>query len=106
MLLAMRLESWGHEVRRVSRAVAALASLQEFRPDVFLVDLEPPNDFDLLRSVRRSSPSLPVVVISERASTRTLVDAMQLGAYAFFVHPLEDEELRDELEQLTSRGGR
>jgi two-component system chemotaxis response regulator CheB len=69
----------------------ALAKIAERRPDVVVLDLEMPelDGFGTLSELRRSDPTLPVVLFSsvdERVAAATL-EALSLGATDFVVKP-------------------
>ncbi len=76
-----------------SEAIAAL-SLNTYA--VVLVDLMMPqiSGLDLLREVRRVSPSTVVVIMTAYATIQTAVDAMRLGAFDYVQKPFTNEEVR------------
>lgn len=76
------------------RAGLALAETQD--PDVALVDLMMPGEFDglgLLERLRQKSPDLPVVMMSGRAALADAVRATRLGAFTFLEKPLTPESV-------------
>lgn len=70
-----------------------LLARQQF--DVIFMDLFLPdgNGMDLLHSVRKSSPDLPVVVMTGQATIELAVEAMKAGAFDFLVKPFEHMDL-------------
>ncbi len=93
---AKALERSGFTVRGVSDGAAALACLQDFRPDVVLVDHLLPgglSGMELLRYLQRRSPDLPVILVTGHGDERLAVQAMKLGAFTYLPKPLDFEEL-------------
>jgi two-component system chemotaxis response regulator CheB len=85
----------------------ALERLDRARPDVVVLDLDMPemNGFETLEAIRRTHPTLPVIVFSHLTSagaTATL-DALALGATGFALKPradgigLAEEQVRNDL---------
>jgi DNA-binding NtrC family response regulator len=79
--------------------------------DLILLDIKMPgmDGLRVLQTVRESSPSLPVVMISGHGTIETAVEATRLGAYDFLAKPLDRERLiivvrnATELKQLRER---
>ena len=79
--------------------------------DLILLDIKMPgmDGMRVLQTVRESSPSLPVVMISGHGTIETAVEATRLGAYDFLAKPLDRERLiivvrnATELKQLRER---
>lgn len=90
-MLAMFLESRGHEVQAAADGAGALALLSE-EPDVRLVlsDLRMAqmNGLDLLEKVRQQHPETPVVLMTAYATVQSVVAAMNAGAYDYLTKPL------------------
>jgi len=84
---------------------AALEALKRRSPDLVLLDLRLPDmsGIEVLSSIRKSHPDLPVVLFSAYGTVDAVVKAMKLGAYDFVEKPLDVEHLmivvRNALEQ-------
>ena len=83
--------------------VDAIAKTLKLRPDVITLDLEMPNmdGFTFLRWLMKERPT-PVLVISSRSDSRSVLRALELGAVDFLAKPESRisrsiEALRDEL---------
>ena len=65
--------------------------------DIVLTDIRMPDigGMKVLRDVKRVKPSLPVVIITGYATTKSAVQAMKLGAEEYIEKPFEPEELID-----------
>ncbi len=93
---ARALERKGFALRGVGEGAAALACLEEFRPDVVLVDHLLPgglSGMELLRYLQRRTPDLPVILVTGHGDERLAVQAMKLGAFTYLPKPLDFEEL-------------
>ncbi len=63
--------------------------------DIVLTDIRMPDigGMRVLRDVKRVKPSLPVLIITGYATTKSAVQAMKLGAADYIEKPFEPEEL-------------
>jgi two-component system response regulator PilR (NtrC family) len=64
--------------------------------DVVLCDVTMPDGsgLDLLREIKATEPSPPVVMMTAYTSTKTAIDAMKLGAADYVSKPFDVEELK------------
>lgn len=72
-----------------------LAQLKTFRPDVMVLDLRLP-DTDgvaLLQDIRKTHPTLPVVVTTAYMSMEPLMSVLDLEHSAYLVKPFDLNEL-------------
>jgi two-component system response regulator HydG len=74
-------------------ALAALRAASR-APDAVLTDLHMPgmSGLELLEAVRDAWPTLPVVMMTGKATVTSAVEAMRLGAYDYVVKPFEPIE--------------
>jgi two-component system response regulator QseB len=94
----------GHSVDWVRDGRAALAALaQPF--DVILLDLGLPrvDGMDVLRRVRRSGVTTPVLVLSARDTPAERVTGLDAGADDYLIKPFEVEELLARVRALQRR---
>jgi two-component system response regulator HydG len=72
--------------------------------DVILLDLRLPggSGVEILREIRRRRPEAITIVMTGFATVQSAVQAMKLGAYDYITKPFNFEELRLELERVTS----
>jgi len=82
----------------------AYRALQDGHVDVVLLDLRLPgnNGLDVLREIKRRCPEAVVIVMTGFATVQSAVQAMKLGAYDYITKPFNFDELRLELERVTS----
>lgn len=85
-----------YEVEHVDLGKKALEAYHAKRPDVMLLDLMLPDmdGMEVLRQIRESDPTLPVIMITAHGSVQTAVNAMQGGAGDFLVKPFNAERLK------------
>src|SRR5690242_4277479 len=85
-----------YDVTTAPDAAAATALLDGRRFDVVLTDVRMPGEsgFDLLATVKRSSPATSVVMMTGFASISDAVEAIRRGAFDYVAKPLEAEEVR------------
>jgi two-component system nitrogen regulation response regulator NtrX len=88
------LTSEGYEVRDAAEGAVGLARATESAPDVVLLDLMIPGEFDglaTLERLRQSNPDVPVIMMSGKAGLSDAVKATKLGAFNFLEKPLSPE---------------
>jgi chemosensory pili system protein ChpA (sensor histidine kinase/response regulator) len=89
----------GYQVVLAKDGVDALEQLQEFPPDVMLVDIEMPrmDGFDLTRNVRNDEryKSIPIIMITSRTAEKHRRHAAELGVDAYLGKPYQEDELLD-----------
>ncbi|HEY1774491.1 MAG TPA: nitrogen regulation protein NR(I) [Gammaproteobacteria bacterium] len=85
----------GHEVRLFASAEEAQQALTGAVPAVLVSDVRLPgaSGFDLLKSVRRDHPKLPVIVVTAHADLESAVTAYQGGAFEYLPKPFDVDEL-------------
>ncbi len=122
MLIAGILRDEGHGTREAADSDAALEALATRRPGLVILDIWLQNSrldgLEVLHSIKREHPTVPVVVISGHGTIETAVTAIKLGAYDFVEKPfkadrlilvveraIEAAMLRQENEELRVRAG-
>jgi DNA-binding response OmpR family regulator len=75
---------------------AALQKMKLNKYDLIFLDLKMPkrNGMEVLESIKRLYPNIPVVMITGYASIETAVEATQKGAFDFIPKPFTPEELK------------
>jgi CheY-like chemotaxis protein len=96
-LIKVNLELEGFEVRTAEDGEAALAAMQEFRPDVVTLDVVMPRlgGFETLERLRAdpATEDIPVVVVTGRAQGADVARGEALGVDASLTKPFEPAEL-------------
>jgi len=87
----------GYQVLTATDGVDALEKMQEFTPDVMILDIEMPrmDGFALVRELRRVplTENLPIIMITSRTANKHREYAMQLGVNTYLGKPYQEDEL-------------
>jgi DNA-binding NtrC family response regulator len=91
----------GMKANSVATAEEALEVLEHSPVDIMLTDLMLPRTqgMDLLKRVRETHPSVPVIVLTQYGTIDSAVAATRLGAIDYVTKPFRIEELRSRLER-------
>ncbi|MBD3624362.1 MAG: sigma-54-dependent Fis family transcriptional regulator, partial [Rhodobacteraceae bacterium] len=91
------LEDEGHTVRLAWDSDSAYAEINREPPDLVILDIwlkdSKHDGIDILKSVRRDNPSIPVVIISGHGNIEIAVAAVKQGAYDFIEKPFNIDQL-------------
>ena len=95
-VLAMMLGREGYEVRPFVAAPALLQALEEGAFDLLISDLRMPevDGLEVLRSVRKVDPELPVILLTAHGSVSSAISAMREGAFDYVEKPFDNDELK------------
>src|SRR5205823_1503301 len=80
-VLAETFREQGHRTTIMHTGEAALSHLEGDRPDAVILDILLPhmNGIEVLRAIRAKGSTLPVIIISGRATPQQLKEARRLG---------------------------
>jgi two-component system response regulator QseB len=103
--LEFAIRRWGDTSEWVRDGVAALAAAKSIPFDLVLLDLGLPRlgGIDVLKSLKRDSLEVPVIVISARDALDDRVQGLDLGADDYLVKPFELEELAARIRSVRRR---
>lgn len=106
-LLSIRLRAEGYEVEAVESAHKALATLNQFSPDLVVTDLrmDKMDGIGLLKELQTRSPGLRVIIITAHGTIPDAVTATQHGAFGFLTKPIDKDELIDLVERALRISG-
>ena len=94
----------GYEVCLAYNAVQALGLLQEFRPNMILLDVMLPkiDGLTLLRKIRMDPAlaDIPTLVVSAKSQIKEQQAARQAGADEFLAKPFSLQQLREAMASL------
>src|SRR6185369_1754364 len=105
-LLSMRLTAAGYRVTAVDSAEAALTRLAVERPQLVLSDVQLPglDGLGLFDAIRKSHPSLPVILLTAHGTIPDAVAATSRGVYTYLTKPFDGKALLDTIAQALSLG--
>jgi len=85
-----------YEVHVAGTAREGLRQLDDFAPDLVLLDLNLPDrhGFEVLQAVRERDASIKVIVITAHGGVQVAVEAMKAGAYDFLSKPVALDALK------------
>ncbi|MEO1001341.1 MAG: sigma-54 dependent transcriptional regulator, partial [Pseudomonadota bacterium] len=96
-LVADILEDEGHGTRTAADADGAFAAINERAPDLIILDIwlqdSRMDGIEILKSVQRDNPDIPVVIISGHGNIEIAVAAVKQGAYDFIEKPFNIDQL-------------
>jgi two-component system, sensor histidine kinase and response regulator len=85
-----------YDVATAGDGARGLERVQEFRPDLVVVDLKMPglSGLEVLERIHDADPTIVPIVITGYATVSSAVEAMKRGAYDFLPKPFTPEEFR------------
>ena len=96
-LVADILRDEGHTTREASDADGALSQINAAPPALIILDIwlqgSRMDGIEVLKSVKRDNPDIPVVIISGHGNIEIAVAAIQQGAYDFIEKPFTTDQL-------------
>lgn len=95
-ILQVAFEKAGYEVTIAEDAAQALQFIQEKTPDCVLSDVTMPgmNGHELLRTIKASHESLPVIIMTAFGTIPAAVNAIRKGAFEYVTKPFDLESLK------------
>jgi diguanylate cyclase (GGDEF)-like protein/PAS domain S-box-containing protein len=95
MSFRVYLEDNGYLVQTAEHGSQGLAYFRAGTTDLVLVDLRMPevDGLEVLATVRQESPETPVIVVSGAGTLSDSVEALRLGAWDYFIKPIQDMEV-------------
>src|SRR5947207_324257 len=84
----------GYEVVAASNAPQGLAAASKNDIQVVITDWKMPNGngMEIVKSLHRSKPHVPVILMTGHHTTEAAIEAMKLGAYDYIVKPFDPPE--------------
>ena len=94
-LLQALLEKHRHRVNIAEGAAEALDLMKEKAYNLVLSDMvmEDTSGIELLRRINERFPGTPFILMTAYGSIETAIQALELGAYAYLLKPLNHDEL-------------
>jgi DNA-binding response OmpR family regulator len=100
------LEKQGYEVKWESDGSKVLAGFKNFSPDICVLDIMLPNidGITLCRTIRGMFPVLPVIFLTAKTDTSSLVSGFESGGTDYIKKPFSIEELIARIENQLKLG--
>ncbi|MFW8593019.1 sigma-54-dependent transcriptional regulator [Cribrihabitans neustonicus] len=96
-LISDILEDEGYATRKAGSSDECMAQLEEAAPALLILDIwlkdSQMDGIDILKTVKRESPEIPVVIISGHGNIEIAVAAIKQGAYDFIEKPFNIDQL-------------
>lgn len=91
------LEDEGYPVRRAGNSESCMAEINADPPKLLILDIwlkdSQMDGIDILSSVKRNNPDIPVIIISGHGNVEIAVAAIKQGAYDFIEKPFNIDQL-------------
>lgn len=103
--LVLILTNHNFHVSTAADGMTALKLIDGESPDLVLLDLGLPDldGLEIIRRVRRTSPELPIIVLSARSGSNDKIVALDLGAVDYVTKPFDVHELLARLRAVARR---
>jgi len=97
--LAERLQLRGFQVLTSTDGEAALQVVEDNGPQVVLLDVMMPGlgGLEVLQQIKSKHPSIQVILLTGRGSTKEGIEGMRQGAFDFLMKPIKIEELMEKM---------
>lgn len=85
-----------HDVETARSAEECLVKLEEFAPDVVIMDIRMPGmtGLEALTRIKEIDPKLPVIIATAYGTTDTAIEAVKRGAYDYILKPFDVSHLQ------------
>ncbi|MGQ0722421.1 MAG: sigma-54-dependent transcriptional regulator [Candidatus Eiseniibacteriota bacterium] len=95
-LLSILLSKEGYEVVAAANGSDAIAQFEKNVVDLVITDIKMPgmSGIELLQAIRALDPAVPVIVMTAYASLDTAIEAVNQGAFHYFVKQTRNEEIK------------
>jgi DNA-binding response OmpR family regulator len=101
-LACRRLAPFGYDLHQVESGEQALEFIRGRKPDIVLLDYMMPNmnGVEVLRVIRQDwqTSSIPVIMVTARAESEAVVEALDAGADDYVTKPIDFDVLRARIE--------
>ena len=95
LVLEALLSDAGYAVTSINDPEMALSYLEEAEVDVVITDMKMPkiSGMEVLQQIKRSSPGIPVLIMTAFGSIESAVEVMKYGAFDYITKPFANDEL-------------
>jgi DNA-binding NtrC family response regulator len=106
MIFSKVLQAAGYEVVASPSGEEGLKKMTT-RPDVIFLDIKLPgiDGVETLRRLRKTSPNVPVVMMTAYQTVDSAVESMRLGAVDYLIKPLDNDRIKEVVRHALLVGG-
>jgi DNA-binding response OmpR family regulator len=98
------LQKSGYEVRTAANGAEALEEIEQFAPDLVLLDVMMPaiNGYEVCQKIRESPVwrNMKVIMLTAKGRDLDVAKGLALGADAYITKPFATRQLLDQVKQL------
>ena len=89
------LKEKGYQTETAKTGMKAIAKAKVYPFDIALLDIGLPDmlGIEVLRTLRKEKPAMMIIMVTAHATLTTAVDALNLGANAYIMKPIDPEIL-------------
>ena len=89
------LEEKGYQTETAKTGTKAIEKAKVYPFDIVLLDIKLPDmlGIEVLRTLRKEQPAMMIIMITAHATLTSAVDALNLGANAYIMKPIDPEIL-------------
>jgi two-component system, NtrC family, response regulator GlrR len=100
-LLSMRLHAWGFRVSTAASAEEGLTRIAVESPQLVVSDIRLPgkDGLALFEEIRRTRPTMPVILLTAHGTIPDAVHAMSLGVFGYLTKPFDSKVLLEKIQQ-------
>src|SRR5258705_2800765 len=94
--MAIVLRKEGYQVLTAASGREALEKVKADAPDVVITDIKMPgmDGIQLLQSIKKHDPAIPVVIMTAYASQQSAIDAVNHGAFQYLIKNAKNDEIK------------
>lgn len=99
--LAERLKLRNYDVKTANNALEALAVINNYLPDVILLDLKIPgmNGIETLKTIKKIDPTIEVIMLTGHGDIKSVEEGMRNGAFEYIMKPVDITELTSKIDK-------
>jgi DNA-binding response OmpR family regulator len=103
-LIKFTLEFAGHQVNTAKDGVEAMEIVNEFLPELILLDVRMPRmtGYEVCEQIKQNdtTKNIPVVFLSAKGQEHEVQQGLDIGADAYILKPFSHDELIERINQL------
>ena len=105
LVLEALLSDAGYDVTPINDPEMAVSYMEEAEVDVVITDMKMPkmSGLDVLQQIKRSSPSIPVLIMTAFGSIESAVEVMKYGAFDYITKPFNPLEVTARVKTVLRR---